>query len=147
MNHDAGVWQSDTLARLTCRQDQRTGRSCHAHHYGRNRRLDVLHGVVDRQRRGHLTAGAVDIHADFLLRVFRFKEQQLRANQRGHTIFERTGQEDDPLTQQTRENVERAFTAAGLLHHHRNEVVGDVIDRIAHVGLFENLGATHRRPL
>ncbi|MNN31758.1 hypothetical protein D3C81_1454570 [compost metagenome] len=145
VHHDPRVRQGDALAGFTRRQDQRTGRGGHAHDHGRDRRLDVLHGVVDRERRGHLTAGAVDVHADFLLRVFRFQEQQLGADQRGHAVLERTGQEDDPLAQQARKDVERPFAAAGLLHHHRHQVVGDVVDRIAHEGLLECLrAATHR---
>ena len=51
-----------------------------------------------------------------------FQEQKLRDNQRRHAVFDRTGHEDDALFEKTRENVVGAFTAVGLLDHHRHEV-------------------------
>ena len=88
----------------------------------RHRRADELHGVVDRQARCHHAAGRVDVHRDFLLRIFRLEEQELRDGQRRHAVFDRTGHEDDALFQQPRENVVGAFAAVGLLDHHRDEV-------------------------
>jgi hypothetical protein len=88
----------------------------------RHRRADELHGVVDRKARRHHAARRVDVHRDFLLRILGFEEQQLRDDQRRHAVLDRTGQEDDALLQQARENVVSAFTAVGLLDHHRNKV-------------------------
>ena len=50
--------------------------------------------------------------------------EQLGADQRRHAVVDRAVQEDDPLAQQAREDVERALAAAGLLDHHGHEVHG-----------------------
>ena len=52
------------------------------------------------------------------------QEQQLGADQRRDAVVDRAVQEDHPLAQQAREDVEGALAAAGLLDHHRHEVHG-----------------------
>src|SRR5438309_5723581 len=55
--------------------------------------------------------------------------QQLRDQQVGHRVVDRRAQEDDPLLQQARVDVEGALAAVGLLDDGGNEVV---LDRLAH---------------
>ena len=103
------------------RQQERAHGGRLADAQGRDRAADELHGVVDRQAGGHDAAGRVDVEGDFLLRVLGFEEQQLRHDQRGRIVFDRAREEDDPLAQEARIDVERALAAVRLLDHHRDE--------------------------
>ncbi|MCY1543573.1 hypothetical protein D9M68_793980 [compost metagenome] len=58
---------------------------------------------------------------DVLVRVFRFKEQQLRGYQIGHVVFDRTDQEDHALLQQARVDVIGALTAGRLFDDHGHQ--------------------------
>ena len=56
---------------------------------------------------------------------FGFSDSRNRScarDQARQAVLDAAGHENDPLLQQAREDVERAFAAAGLLDHHRNEV-------------------------
>ena len=48
--------------------------------------------------------------------------QQLRYDEIGDLIFDRCAQEDDPLVQQPREDVELALAAGGALDDHRDQL-------------------------
>src|SRR5579859_8113344 len=122
VDHDAGVGQRDAQVRLARHQQERAHRGGHAHAHGRDRALDVLHGVVDRQAAGDDAARRVDVHVDLLLGVLALEIEQLGADQRRQGVVDRAVQEHHPLAQQPREDVERPLAAAGLLHHHWNEV-------------------------
>jgi hypothetical protein len=87
-----------------------------------HRRLDVLHGVVHGEAAGHHAARRVDIEMDRLLRVLGFQEQQLRANQCGHGVVDFAVEEDDPLAQKSRIDVEGPFSTARLFDNHRDEL-------------------------
>ncbi|MCY1453833.1 hypothetical protein D9M71_708520 [compost metagenome] len=58
---------------------------------------------------------------DVLVRVFRFKEQQLRCYQVGHVILYGANQEDHPLLQEARVDVVGTFATSGLLDNHRDQ--------------------------
>ena len=92
-----------------------------AHADGGDGRLDVLHRVVDRHARGHRAARRVDVEVDVLVRVLRLQEQHLRDDEVGDLVLDVGRQEDDPLLEQPREDVERPLAAGRLLDHHRNQ--------------------------
>ena len=69
---------------------------------------------------------------DFLLGVFGLKEQKLGGEQAGAVILDRAGDEDQPLLQQARIDVEGALAAGGLLDHHRHQGVVVEFGRIGH---------------
>ena len=79
-----------------------------AHAVGGDRTFQELHGVVDRQRRRHRAARAVDVHVDFLRAVFVLQEQQFLNRQIGEVVvdlrvaarFTGAAQEDDPVFHQ-----------------------------------------------
>ena len=50
--------------------------------------------------------------------------------ERGHAILDSAGHEDDPLLQEPREDIKRAFAAAGLLDHHGDKIIGIDLDGI-----------------
>jgi hypothetical protein len=85
---------------------------------------------------GHHPARGVDVHRDFLFRILGFQEQQLRDNQCGHAVFDRSGDEDDALLQKSRIDVVGVLAAIGLLDHHWDELVLVGIVRISHVASF-----------
>jgi hypothetical protein len=89
-------------------------------------RADVVHGVVDRETRGHHAARRVDVHVDVLLRVLGLEEEQLGGDERGHMVLHAAGDEHDPLAQQARIDVERPFAPIRLLDDDGNEAADDV---------------------
>ncbi len=75
-------------------------------HTVRTGRLDVLHGVINRHASGHRATGAVDVQGNFLLRIFHFREQQLRHHQIGQVIINLATQENDSILEQAGIDVE-----------------------------------------
>ena len=98
-------------------------------------RPDELHRVVHRKAGGHMAARRVDVHRDFLLRILRFEEQELRDDNRGHHILDHAGHEDDALFQKPRIDIEGALAAVRLLDDHRDKLAGVVFYWIAHAFL------------
>ena len=94
-------------------------------HTVETRGLIFAAGVADRRVGRHHATGRVDVHVDGLAGVLAFEKQQLRGDQRCHAIFDLPGDEDDAFTQQTAENIEAAFAAAGLLNDHRHQRTGN----------------------
>ena len=84
--------------------------------------VNELHGVVNGHAARHDSAGRVDVKRDLLLRILGLQEQELGADQRGHAVFHRAGNEDDPLLEEPREDVIGAFAAVRLLDDHRHKV-------------------------
>ncbi|MPL84619.1 hypothetical protein SDC9_30584 [bioreactor metagenome] len=136
VHHHARVRQREAHALLAGLQQQRAHRGRLADDERRDLRPDVLHRVVDRQARGHHAARAVDVHRDFLGRVLRLEEQQLRADQRRHAVMHRPREEDDPLLQQARVDVIGTLATRGLFDHHRHQRVHVEVDRILHSSAF-----------
>ena len=121
VDHHARVRQAVTLALGTSSQQEGAHAAGLADADGRDVRLDELHGVVDRHAGGDGTARRVDVQMDILVRVFRFKEQQLRNDEVGHVVLYRANQEDHTLLQQARVDVVSAFATGGLLDNHRDQ--------------------------
>jgi hypothetical protein len=70
------------------------------------------------------TTGAVDIHADLLVRCSGLQEQELGCDQSGGAVVNGPVQANDSLAQQSTEDVECALPTAGLLYDHRNKAYG-----------------------
>ena len=81
--------------------------------------LDELHRVVDRQAGVDRAAGRVDVEADVLVGVLGLQVQELGDDQVGDVLGDRRAEEDDPLAEQARVDVESALAARGLLDDHR----------------------------
>src|SRR5262249_43271562 len=79
------------------------------------------HRVVDREAGVDLPARRVDVDLDVLLRVLGLEMDQLRDDEVRDLIVDRRAEEDDPLVQQTRVDVERALTTRRLLDDHGNQ--------------------------
>jgi hypothetical protein len=122
VDQDGRVGQGVALALGAGGQDGRGGRGGHAHADGGHVRLDVLHGVVDRQQVGDRPAGRVDIERDVLVGVLALQVQQLRHHQVRDGVVDRRAKEDDPVLEQAREDVERALAPAGLLDDDRDQI-------------------------
>ena len=60
----------------------------------------------------------VDVHMNGLLRALRLQEEQLGDDQTGQFIGDRAHHADDPLFEQPRIDIVRAFATACLLDHH-----------------------------
>ena len=112
MDQDLGVRQRHALARRAARQEQRAHAHRHADADRRHVGLDELHRVVDRQARVHRAAGRVDVERDVLVGVLALEVQQLGDDQVGDLVVDRRAEEDDPLVEQPRVDVEASARRA-----------------------------------
>src|SRR5207302_5504182 len=83
---------------------------------------DVLHRVVDRQRRGERAAWAVDVKLDVALGRLVLEEQQLCGHGGGHVVVDDAADEDHAVTKQPRVDVVRALAAAVVGDHGWNQM-------------------------
>src|SRR5882672_11744787 len=124
VDEEVRVRQRAALSVRTAGEQHRGHRVRHADADRRDRRADVLHGVVDGEARGHLAAWAVDVEGDLLVGVLRLQEQQLRNDEVCDLVVDRRSDENDALFQEPRVDVEGALSASRVLDHHRYEVAG-----------------------
>src|SRR5215218_2889010 len=141
VDQDAGMGQAEPLARGAGGQQHGRGRGGLAHAGGGHVRLDVLHGVVDGQQRRYRPAGRVDVQLDVLVRVLGLQVQQLGHDQVGHGVVDRGAEEDDPLVEQARVDVEGPLAAIGLLDDDRDQIVGRWLHRRYSLGSEASSGA------
>jgi hypothetical protein len=80
-----------------------------------------------------------------LVRVLGFQKQKLGAHQAGDRVIDAADKEDDPLLQQSGENIVGALAAAGLFDHHRHQRIHLQIVE-SHGAIFLNGSARRRRP-
>src|SRR5215218_4289271 len=141
VDQDAGMGKAEALARGPGGQQHGRGRGGLAHAGGGHVGLDVLHGVVDGQQGRDRPPGRVDVELDVLVRVLRLQVEQLGHDQVGHRVVDRRAQEDDPLVQQARVDVEGALAAVGLLDDDRDQIVGRWLHRRYSLGSEASSGA------
>ena len=102
-------------------QQQRAHRHGDADAHRRHVGLDELHRVVDRQPGVDRAAGRVDVERDVLVGVLGLQVEHLGDDQVGDLVVHGRAEEDDPLVEQPREDVELALAAGGALDDHRDE--------------------------
>ena len=68
-----------------------------------------------------LPARRVDVERDVLLGILALEVQQLGHDEVGDLVVDRRAEEDDPLVQQPRVDVELALAARGSLDDHRDQ--------------------------
>ena len=120
MDHNFGVGQRDPLTLGAGGQQESSHGRSHAHADGRHVALDVLHGIVDGHAVRHGAAGAVDIKLNILIRILGLQIQHLGHYQAGGGGVDLLAQENDPVIQQTGENVVGPLAAVGLLYNIRD---------------------------
>src|SRR3954470_13570779 len=133
VDEDLGVGQRHALALRAAGQQQRAHAHRDADADGLDVGLDELHRVVDREARVDAAARRVDVDRDVLVGVLALQMQELGHDQIRDLVVHRRPEEDDPLVEETGVDVERAFTARGLLDNHR--------DKWAHGPRFGSLSA------
>src|SRR3954469_25293388 len=119
VDEDLRVRERHPLALRAAGQQQRAHRHRDADADRRDVRLDELHRVVDREARVHRPARRVDVDRDVLLRVLGLEVQQLGHDEVRDLVVDRGAEEDDPLVEQARIDVERALPTGGLFDVHR----------------------------
>src|SRR5467141_3465160 len=72
---------------------------------------------------GSVTAGAVDVEIDLLVRILALQEQHLRDHHVRHVVVDGRAEEHDAVLEQPRVDVVRALAAVCLLHHERHRDV------------------------
>ena len=134
MAHDFGVGQSVALALGAGGQDDGGAAGGQSHAVRRDRAFQELHRVVNRQRRGHRAAGAVDVEVDLLVAVLVLQEEQFLDGDIGEVVrdcgvaagLRRTTQEDDTVLQeqiaQGHLSLTGIFTVALNLRNKRRRV-------------------------
>src|SRR3546814_5366183 len=95
---------------------------------------------MDRHACRHHAAGRVDVHVNVFFRIFRFQEQKLSHNERGHLVLDRSRHEHDPFAQQTRKNVEAPLSAVRLLNDDGNKRAQWIGNSVVH----ETLSSLYR---
>ncbi|MEY4896476.1 MAG: hypothetical protein RI890_1275, partial [Actinomycetota bacterium] len=83
--------------------------------------------VVNREESRDVSAWAVDIDVDVLVRVFTLKVNQLRTNQIRDRVVNRRSKNDDVLFEQATVKVIDALATAGLLGDVWNVIVANKI--------------------
>ena len=121
----AGVGQRQALALRAGREQDGRRRSGLPEADGADVGLDVLHRVVDREQRGDVATGAVDVDVDVAVGVVRLEVDHLRARQVGDRVVDRRADEDDVLLEEPGVQVVRPLAAVRLLDDRRHEVVVD----------------------
>ena len=101
MEQDPGVWKRESLAFGTCGQEHGRRRRGLAKTEGRFVGSHVLKCVVDREQRGDIATGGVDVDVDVLLGILRFEKQHLGAHQVRDRVVDGRAYEDDPLAKQS----------------------------------------------
>src|SRR2546430_10157192 len=121
VDHPPGIRQAEALVLVPGREQQRA-------HAGRlpdaergDVGLDELHRVVDGEPRRHRPARRIDVEKDVLVGIFRLEEEELRDDQIGGDLVDRTDEEDDALLEQARINVVVALAPPALLDDHGNQ--------------------------
>src|SRR5437588_6658158 len=115
VEHDLAMGQREPLALRPADQDQRRSAGGHAGAQGADGRMDVTHGVVDRESCRERAARAVDVNADLLVRVLAVEKEQLRDHEVGDVIIDLAAQKNDAVAQQPGVDVVGALTARGAL--------------------------------
>ena len=78
--------------------------------------IQIVDGVIDGKAGSYAAAGAVDVKLDILVRILRFKIQQLRNDQAGRCIIDFFRKHDNAIIEEPGKNIIRALAAARLLH-------------------------------
>ena len=120
MDHDLGVGQGQPLALGPGGQQERPHGGGQSDADGGHVALDILHGVIDGHAGCHRSAGAVDVELDLLVRVLGLQIQQLGHHQRGGGVVDLLGEHDDPVIEQSGEDVVGTLPPVGLLDYIRN---------------------------
>src|SRR6478736_5803343 len=130
VDQDLGVRQRRPLSLRAGGEKQRAHRHRDPDTRRRDVRLDELDRVVDRESRVDGAARRVDVDVDVLVRILGFEVDHLRDDEVRDLVVDRRAEEDDPLVEQARVDVEEALPARGLLDDGRNdEIRGRVHDR------------------
>ena len=141
MDHDLAVGKRQALAgRSRCKQKRAHARR-HTDADGRNVAFDIVHRIVDRHTGRDRTARTVDIKADILIRILRFKEKKLCHDKRRRDVVHLVGKKYDPIVEKSRINVVRALATARLLHNHWYQCHNNLLCRPAGRFLSLNLKA------
>ena len=121
VDQDLGVRQRHPLSFRAAGEQERAHRHRDADADRLHVRLDELHRVVDREPVVDRAARRVDVDRDVLVRVLGLEVEELGDDQVRDLVVDGRAEEDDPLVEQARVDVERALAARGLLDHHRDQ--------------------------
>ena len=117
MDHDLRVGQRHALALGPRSQQEGAHAGRHTNADGGDITLDVLHGVINGHSRRNRPAGAVDVELNVLVRVLGLQVQQLGHHEAGGGVVDLLGQEDDPVVEQTGEDVIGPLSPVGLFDY------------------------------
>ena len=79
-----------------------------------------MHRVVDAQTGRDAATRRIDIQINVFFRILRFKEQQLRDDEVGEDIVDRSAQKNDAVFQEPRIDIVGPFSPIGLLNDNGN---------------------------
>src|SRR5207248_2414682 len=114
--------QRHAHALLAAREQDRSAARRETGAQRRHLRPDVLHRIVDGERRGQRAARAVDVDLDVLLGRLVLEKEQLRRDGARHVVVDDAADEDDTVLEQSRVNVVGALATSVVGDHRRDEM-------------------------
>ena len=135
MNKDARVGQRKALLGRTAGEQDGGDRGSLSDAGGDDVGFHKLHSVINGEARGNRAARRIDIELDIALGIFGLQEEHLCGGEIGDMIVNGRTNKDNVLFEEPRVNVVRAFSTAGLLHHHgykRCSAISWVVVEIVH---------------
>jgi len=135
VNHDPRMGQGAPLALGSGRKQERAHRRGHTHADRVHRGAEVLHRIVDRHAGGYHASGRVDVQIDVFVGIIRLEEQELRYDDVGDIVVDRSAKKDDPIHQEAGEDVVGPLAAARTLDDvgriqsgHGQDVTSSMVD-------------------
>src|SRR6266536_2705991 len=132
MDHDVGIRQRKTFAFRACAKEHSRHTRSHPKAVSRHVASEKLHRIIYRESCSHRAARRIDVDVDVLLGVFHLQKEKLSDDEIRNVIVHRRSDEDDTILEQPRIDIVAALAAASLLHHHRNQHLGNVFIRYTH---------------
>lgn len=110
MDHDFGVGERKAFAFGTTSQKNCPHGGGNAYADSGDGRFDELHGVINSETSGDMSAGRVDIEGDIFFGVFGFQEEHLGDDSVCDGVIYGSAEENDALAEKTGIDVVGAFT-------------------------------------
>src|ERR1041384_744665 len=118
MNENARIRKRESFAVSAGCKQQRSHRSTLSDADRRHVGPDELHRVVDSHAGSDRATRAVYVEGYVAVRVFSFEKQKLSYHKIGDGVVDRSADEDDVVFQQSRIDIEGAFSTRSLFDDH-----------------------------
>src|SRR3954465_10312823 len=130
VDQDLGIRQRSAFSLRAGPEEQSAHRHRDADTRRRDVRFDELNRVVDREPRVDRAARRVDVDVDVLVGILGLQMDHLGDDEVRDLVVDRGAEEDDPLVEQSRVDVEEALASRGLLDDGRDDEIRRRVRRV-----------------